>query len=153
MTKRDEAETVWFLATRMTVLATAETTSGALGLIDALVPPGFSPPLHVHSREDELMYVIEGDVTFQVGDQRFQAGPGCLTFLPKGVPHTFRVAGDQPARMLELVLPGGFEHFHVDAGVPAAGPGFAPPSRPDVARFEELTIRYGGQHVGPPLTA
>lgn len=152
MSTRDEAETVWFLATRMSVLASAQTTSGAFGLIEAVVPPGFSPPLHVHSREDEPMYVIEGRVTFQVGDQRFEAEPGSFVFLPKNVPHTFVVEGDAPARILELALPGGLERFHVEAGRPAEGPGLPPPAAPDIAMLDQLAARYGARHIGPPMS-
>src|ERR1700730_14300833 len=106
MTDRDSAEAVWFLATRRTVLATAETPDGALGLIEVVAPPGFPPPLHVHSREDEPMYVIEGRVRFRAGEEEFLAGPGSFVFLPKGVPHSFVVEGDRPARILELAIPG-----------------------------------------------
>jgi mannose-6-phosphate isomerase-like protein (cupin superfamily) len=131
--------------------ASARTTGGALGLIEALVPPGFSPPLHVHSREDEPMYVIEGRVTFQVGDQHFEAGPGSFVFLPKDVPHTFVVEGDAPARILELALPGGLERFHVEGGKPAEGPGLPPPAAPDIAMLDQLAARYGVRHIGPPI--
>lgn len=152
MTDRDGAEAVWFLATRMTVLATAETTAGALGLIEAVVPPGFSPPLHVHSREDEPMYVIEGRVSYLVGDQRFEAGPGSFVFLPRDVPHSFVVEGDAPARILELLLPGGTERFHIEGGRPAEGPGLPPPAAPDIAMLDQVAARYGVRHVGPPLS-
>src|SRR3989442_3556199 len=94
MTDPDSAEAVWFLATRMTVLATAETTDGALGLIEAVVPPGFSPPLHVHSREDEPMYVIEGRVSYQVGDRRFEAEAGSVVGRSQGNAPPSVVGGD-----------------------------------------------------------
>ena len=152
MTDRDSAEAVWFLATRMTVLATAETTDGALGLIEAVVPPGFSPPLHVHSREDEPMYVIEGRVSYQVGDRRFEAGPGSFVFLPRDIPHSFVVEGDAPAKILELVLPGGMERFHIEGGRPAEGPGLPPPAAPDIAMIDQLTDSYGLRNVGPPMS-
>ena len=152
MTHRDSAEVVWFLATRMSLLASAETTGGALGLIEGVFPPGFSPPLHVHSHEDEPMYVIEGQVTFQVGDQRFEAGPGSFVFLPKDVPHTFVVEGDAPARILELTLPGGFERFHIEGGRPAEGPGLPAPAPPDIAMLDQLAARYGTRHIGPPMS-
>ena len=151
MTQRDVSETVWFMATRMTVLASAATTDGAMGLIDAVLPPGFSPPLHVHSREDESMYVIEGSVRFQVGGQDLEAGVGSFVFLPRGVPHSFVVEGDQPARILEFACPGGFERFHVDAGRPAEGPGLPPPSVPDISLLDEISGRYGVAQIGPPL--
>jgi quercetin dioxygenase-like cupin family protein len=153
LTRRDESETVWFMATRMTVMASAETTGGAFGMIDALVPSGFSPPLHVHSREDEPMYVIEGRVRYVVGERDFELGPGSFVFLPRGVPHSFVVEGDQAARMLVFFLPGGFERFHVEAGRPAEGPGLPPPSVPDRERLDELAKRYGTSHIGPPLAA
>jgi mannose-6-phosphate isomerase-like protein (cupin superfamily) len=152
MTDRDGAETVWFLATRMAVLATAETTAGALGLVEQLVPAGFSPPLHVHSREDELFYVIDGRVTCLVGDRRFEAGPGSFVFLPRDIPHSFVVEGDAPARILELVLPGGLERFHVEAGRPVEGPGLPPPAPPDIAKLEQHAARYGVRTVGPPMS-
>ena len=151
MTCRDESETVWFLATRMTVLASAETTDGVIGLIDAAVPLGFSPPLHVHAREDEAMYVIEGRVRFQAGGSDFEAGPGSFVFLPRGVPHSFLVVGAAHARILEFALPGGLERFHVEAGRPAEGAGLPPLSVPDRSRLDEIAIRYGISHIGPPL--
>jgi quercetin dioxygenase-like cupin family protein len=151
LSSREDAETIWFLATRMTVLASARTTAGTLGVIDCVVPPGFSPPLHVHSREDEPMYVVEGQVRFRAGEEEFLAGPGSFVFLPKGVPHSFVVEGDQPARILELAIPGGLEQFHVEAGQPAEGPGLPPPGPPDVERLEEATRRYGIQQIGPPM--
>ncbi|MBJ7596870.1 cupin domain-containing protein [Candidatus Nephthysia bennettiae] len=153
LSSREDAETVWFLATRMSVLASAKTTGGALGVIDCLLPPGFSPPLHVHSREDEPMYVVEGQVRFRAGEDEFLAGPGSFIFLPKGVPHTFVVEGDQPARVLELAMPGGLEQFHIEAGKPAEGPGLPPPAAPDVERLEEATRRYGIQQIGPPMVS
>src|SRR3981081_3402990 len=152
MTGRDSAEAVWFLATRMPVRARAETTEGPLGRIECVAPPGFPPPLHVHSREDEPMYVIEGRVTYQVGDRRFEAGPGSFVFLPQGIPHTFVVEGDAPAKILELVLPGGFERFHVEGGAPAEGPGLPPPAAPDIATLDQLTDSYGLRNVGPPMS-
>src|ERR1700736_5820765 len=149
MTDRASAEAVWFLATRMTVLATAEPTDGPLGLIEVVVPPGFSPPLHVHSREDEPMYVIEGRVTYQVGDRRFEAGPGSFVFLPRGIPHTFVIEGDTPARMLVLCTPGGFERFHLEGGTPAVDesiPVSFDPAQLDVVRA--LQHKYDEEHVG-----
>jgi quercetin dioxygenase-like cupin family protein len=151
MTHRDNAEVVWFLATRMSLLASAETTGGAFGLIEGVLPPGFSPPLHVHSREDEPMYVIEGQVTFQVGDQRFEAGPGRSCSCPKMSPIRSWWKGDAPARVLELALPGGFERFHIEGGRPAEGPGLPAPAPPDIVMLDQLAARYGTRHIGPPI--
>ena len=68
-------------------------------------------PLHVHEHEDELFYVLEGEHVFQVGDQRFQAGPGRLVFAPRGVPHAQRRVEPRTGRILVLTSPAGFEGF------------------------------------------
>src|SRR6476469_4455945 len=94
-----EGPAIWFLRNRMSVKATAGSTGGAFGLVESLVAPGFSPPLHVHHREDETFYVLEGELTMKCGDRTFRAAAGAFVFLPREVPHTFVVEGDQPARM------------------------------------------------------
>jgi len=146
-----EGETTWFQPNRMTVKATAETTGGAFGLLESLVAAGSSPPLHVHHREDESFWVLEGRVRFRCGDQEIVGGPGTFVFLPRDVPHTFRVEGDAPARLLTLLTPGGGEGFFVDAGRTPEGPGLPPAGPPDVAHLRLVAERYGNEIVGPPL--
>ena len=72
----DEGEAIWFLRNHMSVKATAESTHGAFGLVESRVAAGFSPPLHVHHREDESFYVLEGELTMQCGDRTFRAAAG-----------------------------------------------------------------------------
>jgi len=72
-------------------------------------------------------------------------------FLPRGVPHTFRVEGDTPARMLTLLTPGGGEAFFVEGGRPAERPTLAPEGRPDLARLRSVANKFGSEFVGPPL--
>src|SRR3954454_2586806 len=105
----DEGQPNWFLASRMTIKATGESTNGAFGLTEALVPPGFSPPLHVHHREEESFYVLEGTLRVRCGDDTFTAPAGTFVRLPREVPHSFVVEGDKPVRMLNLMTPGGGE--------------------------------------------
>ena len=135
-------EAIWFLNSRMTVKATAETTGGAYGLIESEIPPGFSPPMHVHHREDESYFVLDGRLTVICGDERYSATAGTFVFLPRNVPHTFVVEGDTPARWLTLTTPGGGEGFFVDASRPAESDGF-PPASPDRHR----TAAAGIDHV------
>jgi mannose-6-phosphate isomerase-like protein (cupin superfamily) len=146
-----EGLTIWFLTNRMTIKATAESTGGAYGLVESLIAPGFSPPLHVHHREDEAFWVLEGEVTMQCGVERFSAGPGAFVFLPRDVPHSFVVEGETPARMLTLLTPGGGEGVFIDGGRPAERDGLPPPSAPDIAALKRVSERYGAEIVGPPM--
>ena len=146
-----EGEATWFQPNRMTVKATAETTGGGFGLLESWVAAGSSPPLHVHHREDESFWVLEGRVRFRCGEAEFVGEPGSFVFLPRDVPHTFRVEGDRPARMLTLLTPGGGEGFFVDGGRPPEGPGLPPAGPPDVALLSRVSEQYGAEIVGPPL--
>jgi mannose-6-phosphate isomerase-like protein (cupin superfamily) len=146
-----EGEETWFQPNRMTIKAGAEHTGGAYGLLESLVRAGSSPPLHVHHREDEAFYVLEGQVRFHYDGQDVLAGPGSFVFLPRGVPHTFRVEGDEDARLLTLISPGGGERFFVAAGRTPDGPGLPPPGPPDVELLKRVSAEFGAEIVGPPL--
>jgi mannose-6-phosphate isomerase-like protein (cupin superfamily) len=146
-----EGDPIWFLNSRMTVKATADQTDGAFGLLESLIPPGFSPPLHVHHREDECFYVLEGELTMRCGDREFAATAGSFFLLPRDVPHSFVVEGDTPARMLTLLTPGGGESFFVEASRPAEGDGMPPAGPVDVDALRRISEKYGADIVGPPL--
>lgn len=143
-------DTLWFLGTLMTVKAGSNQTGGAFTLIEQIAPAGFGPPMHLHRHEDEAFYVLDGEVTFTIGDRVREAGPGAFVFLPRGVPHTFVVSEPGPARLLQLTTPGGFERFAGEAGEPAAQPTLPPPATPDVPRLLGLMAKYGYEPVGNP---
>ena len=148
---------VYFMGVPMrTTLATAE-TGGAVSIMEQALPPHFSPPLHVHEREDQVLHVVAGEITARLepadGAPIEQSVPaGSSIFLPRGVPHTF-IAGADGATMLEINTPGGFEQFHIDEGVPATGAGVPEPTEPDIPRLAAALAQYGGEFVGPPMTA
>jgi mannose-6-phosphate isomerase-like protein (cupin superfamily) len=147
-----QGQNVKFLATHMSVKATAEQTGGDFGFIEEMAGPGFSPPLHIHHREHEAMWVLDGEVTFKCADEILEAVPGAFVFLPRGIPHTFVIEGDTPAHMLVLCTPGGFEGFHIEGGTPAVDDSI--PASFDPAQLEVLRAlqhRYNEEHVGPPL--
>jgi mannose-6-phosphate isomerase-like protein (cupin superfamily) len=148
----EAGEAVWFTHNRMTIKATAEETGGAFGLVEAIGPAGSSPPLHIHHREDEAFWLLEGRLTVRCGERTFTAGPGSFTLLPRGVPHTFRVEGDTPARLLSICTPGGFERYFAAAGRPAEHDGLPPFGPPDVALLSRVGEDFGLEIVGPPLT-
>jgi mannose-6-phosphate isomerase-like protein (cupin superfamily) len=147
-----EGQAVWFLGNLMVIKATAQTTNGAFGLVESIVPAGASPPLHVHHREDEAFWVLEGALTIVCGERTYHAPAGSYAFLPRGVPHTFRVEGDTPARMLTLLTPGGGEQFFVEGGRPAEATTLPAPAKPDLAQLAAVAGRFGSEFVGPPLT-
>lgn len=130
------------------VLAGGDKTGGAVTFGDARLPERTSgPALHVHSREDEAAYVIEGVMTFRVGDETFEAGAGTLVWLPRGVPHTFANLSDQPARAFGTITPAGLEGMFAEQAAYVAtltGP-------PDPARLDQIGARWGVTRLGPPL--
>ena len=146
-----EGEAIWFLRNRMIVKATAASTGGGFGLLESVIAPGFSPPLHVHHREDESFYILEGEVTLRCGERQFRATAGAFVFLPRHVPHTFVVEGDRPARMLTLLTPGGGEGVFIDGGRPAGDDGLPPMTPPDIEGLKRVSVRYGAEIVGPPM--
>jgi quercetin dioxygenase-like cupin family protein len=91
-------------------LIRAENTNGVMSLAEAVVRRGQEPPRHVHHREDEYFYVLEGEMTVRVGDRSFTAAPGTVVFLPRGVPHGFTVETEQ-ARSLAIFTPAGIEGY------------------------------------------
>ena len=112
-----------FLGVTTLLRATADTTNGAFGLIEhPMLPPGFESPYHVHHREDESFYVLQGHVAFVCDGKWLTAGPGDFVFGPKNIPHGFKVTGTTPAQLLLLVSPGGFERFTQDLSEPVGTP-------------------------------
>jgi len=146
-----EGEAIWFLRNRMTIKATADQTGGAFGLVESFIAPGFSPPLHVHHREDEAFYVLEGELTMRCGDRTFTAERGAFVFLPRGVPHSFVVEGDEPARMLTLLTPGGGEGVFIEGGRAPEHDGLPPAAPPDIEALKRVSARFGSEIVGPPM--
>ncbi|MEU7696262.1 quercetin 2,3-dioxygenase [Microbispora hainanensis] len=135
---------LWFLDTRMTVKAGADQTGGAFTLIEWSAPAGFGPPRHIHDREDEAFYILEGKLTIDCGDHRWTAGSGDFAFLPRRIPHSFIVT-EGPVRGLQITTPSGFEQFIAELGRPAEHPGLPAPTPPDVPRLIETGRRYGQQ--------
>jgi quercetin dioxygenase-like cupin family protein len=146
--RTDEGEASWYLSTRCTLKATSESTGGALGLVEAKVLPGMAAPWHVHHREDEMFYLLEGKVLFKCGDELFQADPGSFVFLPRDIPHSYKNVGETTARWLILTTPAGVERYFVEAGVPALDEGIRP-QPPDPQKLAAISAKYGLEILGP----
>ena len=137
---------IWFLTDLAEILA-----EGEHSVIEMLAPPGDQPPLHVHHASDEGFYVLEGEVSVWVGDERRTVRPGEFALGPAGVPHTYRVTSVVPARILVTSSNGSFARFVRAYGEPAPrrelpvldGP-------PDVERLGRLAADNGIELLGPP---
>jgi mannose-6-phosphate isomerase-like protein (cupin superfamily) len=149
----NEGEALWFRDNRMTIKARATDTGGAYGLVEAWAPAGSGPPLHVHHQDEEAFWILSGQLIIRCGEEEFTAGPGDYALLPRAVPHTFRVQGEEPAHMLTLLSPGGGEEFFALAGGPAEGPGLPAPSTPDIPALIQAGKPLGIEILGPPMAA
>lgn len=144
----------WYLGALLEWKARAGATGGAFSLVEVTVQPGTEPPLHVHAHEDEAYIVLNGRITFQVGDERVDAQPGSFVFLPRGVPHGFAVRSEV-ARAVLLLTPGGLESFFDGWSEPARERTLPPlpDGPPDVAGLTRDLAARGVEVVGPPLPA
>lgn len=140
----------WFAGTLLRIVADASHTGGALSVMEQRAAAGFSPPLHVHHREDTALLVLDGTLTVRVGDAERVLAPGGFCWLPRDVAHTFRVDSDE-AHFLEFATPSGIEGFHLDASDPADAVALPPPSAPDVGRLVSAIAPYGADIIGPPM--
>jgi quercetin dioxygenase-like cupin family protein len=146
-----EGRTIAVVGDVYRILATGEETNGQYAMVEALVPPGGGPPPHVHSREEEGFYVLEGVITFTLGDRRIVAPAGTFASMPVGTPHSFKNESSQPAKMLITVAPAGLERMFLEVGVPVAqGATTAPPPTPaEIETLLAATPRYGIEMLLP----
>ncbi len=119
ITRLGEGEARWWFECLAEVKLTAEQTGGALTIIEITEPPGSAAPLHVHHRDDETFWILDGDLTFEVGGETIHAAAGDAVFGPRGVPHRYTV-GAKGCRMLFIMTPGGFETLVREMSTPAA---------------------------------
>jgi mannose-6-phosphate isomerase-like protein (cupin superfamily) len=127
---------------RPTVQLDSSQTGDAIGVIEVAAPPMWDgPPLHHHDF-DETFYVLDGALTFQLGDEVVTRGPGSVTFAPRGSNHTVANMSEEPARYLLVCTPGGFERMFSRMAARAAG---AEPTEEAMKPYPETTM------VGPTL--
>ena len=142
---------VWYNGALMTFLATGEETNGHFALIEAVGRRGNVPPAHIHHREDEIFYVLQGEIVASVGDRTIKGTPGTMIFSPRDVCHSFTVVSEQ-FRMLILVTPAGFEGWFKEFSVPAFAMTLPPADEPaydEVERMLKAAPRYGLEFVQP----
>jgi len=143
-----EGERIWIVGDTMTLKATGESTGGSLALLEILTVPGGGPPPHIHTREDEFWYVLEGTFEIRIGDEVHTLGSGGFAYAPRGTVHNFRNTAETPGRVLVGFTPGGMEGFFRESGRPATDDGPAPPiDQDEIARTIAAAPKHGVEAV------
>jgi mannose-6-phosphate isomerase-like protein (cupin superfamily) len=148
---------LWFPSTprepgRYRAKVAGEQTDGRLSQVHIVEPRGAAPPVHLHHDADETFYVIEGEISVFLGDERIDAGPGAFVFVPKGAAHTWLVRSEQAEALLTLA-PAGLESFFAEVGVPVvAGEPKSGPMEVDMEEMNRKAEAYGVEFLGPPPT-
>ena len=132
----------WFFGMLAEIKASAAETGGQYTLVEITAPAGLQTPLHVHYRDDEGFYVLEGSVTIHVGDEAVELAAGQHAYGPRNIPHRFTV-GPEGAHMIWVLTPGGFDDFVADVSVPAETRTVPPPSVVPPENAAEIVLRHG----------
>lgn len=140
----NQGDARWWFGTLAVIKTTAAQTGGQLTIIDVTNPPGFEGPLHVHHRDDEGFWILEGSVTLKVGETTIEASAGDYLFAPRDIPHRYTV-GDAGCRMLFLMVPGGMEDIVRATSEPAASLTLPPPpdKEPDIDAIKAISKEHG----------
>lgn len=139
-----EGEALWWLDSLAVIKASAADTGGQFSMLEVTEPPGAGTPLHVHHREDEAFWILEGEVTFEVGGATIAARADDYVFGPRGIPHRYTV-GAAGGRLLFILTPGGFENLVREMSTPAESRVLPPPSEemPDMAQIAAIAEAHG----------
>ncbi len=127
----------------ITPIITGRETAGGLVILEAVIPAKGGPPLHVHHREDEAFYVVEGRFLYECGSQRAEGGPGTYVFLPRDIPHCFQNIGEKTGKMITICQPAGAELFFEEVS--------RIPGPPDPAKIGPVSQKWGMELLGPPM--
>lgn len=140
-----KGQAIWVVGDHYTIKAAGADTGGAFTLIEVIVPPQSGPPPHIHRREDEAFYVLEGEFEVHIDEQRITAGPGSWVTLAKGSLHYFKNIGSTTARMLILATPAGLDQFFLEAGREATdmSPESGAVQPEDIQKLVAIAPKYG----------
>ncbi len=146
--EKGEGDARWWLGGLATIKATGKETGGRYTLVEVLEPEG-EQPFHVHHREDEGFWVLEGELTFQIGEEAIKASPGSFLFGPRDVPHRYTVDSG-PARLLFILSPSGFEDFIYATSEPAQERALppqqeGPPSEAEMEQLGAIARQHGAE--------
>src|SRR5919202_4865048 len=146
-----EGKSYWTTGGHMaTFKATSEDTSGTYTITEDTLPPQVGPPPHIHHTQEETFYVLEGEMEFVTDGVTTRAAAGSLVRIPRGVLRDYRNMGSEPARVLVLYAPGGFEGFFEEVGELVTDHFVPPEDPPDVEKLVAAAAKYGAEIPPPP---
>lgn len=146
------APAVWGPGDLYNLLATGEETNNAFFQFEAIVPTGGGPPPHIHSREDESFYVVNGSFEILLGDSTYQAKAGDFVFIPRGTVHRFENLGSSTAVQLVTFVPAGMERYFREVFPPVTDRTATPPPITDelIQKLNEVAPKYGLEFPAVP---
>jgi mannose-6-phosphate isomerase-like protein (cupin superfamily) len=147
----EKGRALWHLGALITFKALGEETNGQFWALEGLADRQLAVPLHLHSREDEFWYVLEGEIRFTIGDEIRTGGTGTFAYIPRNLPHTFQVVSET-ARWFGVGTPAGLDQWFFETGEPATTLTLPPPptTPPDVGMIVATLKAYGTETLGPP---
>jgi quercetin dioxygenase-like cupin family protein len=131
--------------TEIVVKVDGSKTGEAMTVVESTVAPGSGPPRHIHSREDEMFYVVSGRFKLAHKEHEMEVGPGEVIFLPRHEAHTYKNISNEPAKLLVTITPAGFEGFFREVSKRKLSPS------KDMQEINAVAEQYGLKFVGPPL--
>jgi quercetin dioxygenase-like cupin family protein len=146
---RGEGEHFHFLNNLFTAKITSEQSNGTLSVMEFVGPKDFGPPLHSHDIEDELFYILDGQIWFSSGDVEGVYETGATVWLPRKRPHIFQIRSET-ARVLQVSTPAQFERFVATLGKRVEEPVLPEPEEIDGAKVAEVCAQFNIQVLGPP---
>ena len=140
-----QGQTVGVVGDVYRLLVTGAESGGDYAIMEAIVPPGGGPPPHRHTRESEAFLVLQGEITFRIGDETIVARAGEFAHLPRGVPHSFRNESQAVATMIVTVAPAGLEEMFLRVGqrLDKGATVSPPPAADEIQRLKQLAPQYG----------
>lgn len=140
----------WVYGDKDTILVDSRDTNGALTFMETVVPPHAGPPLHIHHKESEAFYVLDGDIKVVDNGRDFLVSTGAFVYMPQGSVHRFENVRDEPSTILLFFLPGGFEGYLTEMGDPVVEGQDPPPATVDVPEAARIGAKYGMEIVETP---
>jgi quercetin dioxygenase-like cupin family protein len=142
--QKGEGQAIWMLGGLYEVKVGGDESGGTMTVMEMTIPPGMGPPPHTHPGT-ESVYVLDGTLTYHIGDKDHEGRPGSVFHIPAGVVENFEPTGDKPLRVLVVYTPGGIEGFFLEYGEVAKSRDLPPPdeSPPDLERLTAVAARHG----------